>query len=166
MSPENVVDSPACHCLGCVPGRKEHPCEEGTSCEVFVVSGRGNVEMGGSDDFSNTIDLACTTVPSLSDLRATASRRDCLVRWRSVSVFCPSCPAGRSALSMATRRRTRRLLSIQIGAREKGNGATTLFLPWRGARGVKKFLLSAHWLSWLIRFHAYDWHPPKLQHTR
>lgn len=26
--------------------------------------------MGGSDDFSNTIDLACTTVPSLSDMPA------------------------------------------------------------------------------------------------
>jgi hypothetical protein len=134
MSPENVVDS-ACHCPGCFPGRKEHPCKEGTSCEVFVVSGRGNIEMGGSDDFSNTIDLACTTVPSLSDLRATTSRRDCLVRWRPARVSlllipsCPVCPAGRSALSMATRRRTPRLLSIQIGAREKGNGATTVFLP-------------------------------------
>jgi len=71
MSPKNVVDS-ACHCLVASLWRKEYSCEEGTSCEVFVVSGRGNIEMGGSDNFSNTIDLACTTVPFLSDPRVTA----------------------------------------------------------------------------------------------
>lgn len=165
MSPDNVVDCPCLSLPGLLPREEGAPLRRARAVRSLLLAAVGTSRRGAVTTSLTPSTWLARPSPSLSDLRATASRRDCLVRWRSCVCLLANLSRREECLGHGNAEADSEVaLDSDRSTREGEWGHDLVFAMAGGDFAVSRnfFCLA---LAVLIDMPSCHWHPPELQHS-